>query len=169
MGQCCGRVLSRSRWGRRQHFRHKAFEFAPKRSWKYKDANLLGGSGSEEEGEDLELSTVINTNASTERESQEDSEEEVSTGEIRRSGLLAFDEDSDNEDEVEVKATPLSPTQYEAVQTRDRTASNSSQQIGRFEVMVIEEEQAASASTGSQETSNLIHLAHSNPPLQATA
>ena len=51
---------------------------------KYKDANLLGGSGSEEEGEDLELSTVINTSASTEKESQEDSEEELNTGEIRR-------------------------------------------------------------------------------------
>ena len=63
---------------------------------------------------------------------------------LPRSGLLAFSEDiSDNEEESEggFQTTPIhavgSSPQYQVIQeeeSRDRTASNASQQIGRFEV-----------------------------------
>ena len=63
-----------------------------------------------------------------------------------RSGLLAFSEDmSDNENDGEAdggfQTTPIhvpgSAPQYQVLreeESRDRTASNASQQIGRFEV-----------------------------------
>ena len=81
---------------------------------------------------------------------------------VCRSGFLAFSEDvpsSNSEEEGEwfMKTTPiLSSTliMTEEDEVRVRSVSNGSQQIGRFEVMMVTEEGEAGGTP--QETSNLL-------------
>ena len=84
-----------------------------------------------------------------------------------RSGLLAFRDgadssssNSDDEDEEGFMTTPIHITSSTLLQTEDevrvRSASSASQQIGRFEVMMVTEGEANVMSSTPQETSMLL-------------
>ena len=130
---------------------------------KYKDASFLNEMDEIPEGTVPGPASTTEMNPVGINSDDLDSEEEIDTGEIRRyvttvfvvlvlidncrSGALVFGErDSDDGSDVEegFVTTPIhapgSTHQYQVVleeqETRDRSCSNSSLQIGRFEVCV---------------------------------